>query len=339
LALSFPAENSKPRAPLMNRFFRYILKGRRDEYSVPFIIGRLLLVLMIGSIVFIVSFLGVHYMEGKRESDALDFLEKRTRVDSPITRYSTILPVKLDMFLSENSPDWFWDKTHVFHLRLEGLHFYETENFDNRDFARVRDFKYLRLLNYHGSELSVGPNFIDLAHLKGLPIQHLVLTDIEVANLSQIKDLPLSCLVMNQTQLKDLPSLEGTSIKELDISYNPVSDLSPLKGSGIEVLRLPGTNVVDLSPLKGLPLRGLWLDYTKVNDLSPLKGMPLTHLSLLQCEELKDLTPLAKCTNLKAVVIPKNIKDYDFLKELPNMETIYTDSDVHVEPVLLWGEH
>ena len=71
-----------------------------------------------------------------------------------------------------------------------------------------------------------------------------------------------------------------------------------------------------------MPLQTLHLDSTPVRDLSALAGLPLKELRLDGCTELRDLTPLAKCTDLEVLTLPRDHGEIDFLRNLPKLKKL-----------------
>ncbi len=49
-----------------------------------------------------------------------------------------------------------------------------------------------------------------------------------------------------------------------------------------------------------MPLQILELASTPVSDLTPLQGIPLTSLQLLDCDDLRDCSPLKVCLSRKS---------------------------------------
>ncbi len=78
-----------------------------------------------------------------------------------------------------------------------------------------------------------------------------------------------------------------------------------------------------------MPLEELRLSNTSVRDITALKGMPLRRLNLARCANIRDLTPLAECEELRDLVLPPNVGEIypassgiEFLRRLPNLERI-----------------
>ena len=76
-----------------------------------------------------------------------------------------------------------------------------------------------------------------------------------------------------------------------------------------------------------MPLVFLHLGATKVTDLSALAGMPLKDLRLHGCTERIDLSPLADAATLKNLTIPRNVKDFEFLRALSKIEYLGYNED------------
>ncbi len=99
------------------------------------------------------------------------------------------------------------------------------------------------------------------------------------------------------------------------------SDLSVFQGMKLRELWLAGcTRVSDLTPLRDMQLKVLNLNRTGVSDLSPLVGMPLVDLSLDGCTKINDLKPLVECRSLEKLVLPRNAKGIEFLRNHPKLK-------------------
>ena len=99
------------------------------------------------------------------------------------------------------------------------------------------------------------------------------------------------------------------------------SDLSIFQGMKLRELWLAGcTRVTDLSPLRGIQLKILNLNRTGITDISPLTGMPLVDLSLDGCTKIADLRPLKECRSLEKLVLPRNVKNIEFLRGHPTLK-------------------
>ncbi len=80
-------------------------------------------------------------------------------------------------------------------------------------------------------------------------------------------------------------------------------------------------SVADLSPLAGMTgLTKLNLARTAVKDLSPLANLPLVELILDDCPKITDVKILANCTSLEVLVLPKQVRDIEFLRNHPKLK-------------------
>jgi hypothetical protein len=87
-----------------------------------------------------------------------------------------------------------------------------------------------------------------------------------------------------------------------------------------------------------MPLERLVLSGTKVSDLSPLGGAPLRELILEDCRQVKDLTPLAQCEKLETLILPRQVKEIEFLRGKPGLMTLgMKQPGVPVE--IFWQEY
>ncbi|MBA4388871.1 MAG: hypothetical protein C0404_12885 [Verrucomicrobia bacterium] len=119
-----------------------------------------------------------------------------------------------------------------------------------------------------------GSNLTDLAIIKGLPYDTLIIDNAPVSDLSPISDLKLSRLDLDTASVSNLSPVRGMSLTRLDLGTSRVQDLSPLKGMPIRWLRLD-SSVRDLSPLQGMPLRQLYFYIDSItNGLEVLKSIP-----------------------------------------------------------------
>ncbi len=162
----------------------------------------------------------------------------------------------------------------------------------------------------------------DLSPFSRLPIYSLNLWQTKISNLKALKQMPLRQLSLAYTSVTDLSPLEGRPLQSLTITYSPVEDLSPLKGAPIMHLHLSSTKIHDLLPLNKMPLKTLHLDQTPITNLKPLAGLPIRELRLDGCEKLQDLTPLAQCTELEILILPRNHGNIDFLRNLPKLKKL-----------------
>jgi Leucine-rich repeat (LRR) protein len=144
----------------------------------------------------------------------------------------------------------------------------------------------------------------------------------QVKDLKALRMMPLRQLSLAYTEVSDLNPLRGRPLQSLTVAYSPVENLAPLTGAPLVHLHLSGTRAHDLAPLQKMPLQTLHLDSTPVRDLSALAGLPLKELRLDGCTELRDLTPLAKCTDLEVLTLPRDHGEIDFLRNLPKLKKL-----------------
>ncbi|MBI3877338.1 MAG: protein kinase, partial [Verrucomicrobia bacterium] len=156
--------------------------------------------------------------------------------------------------------------------------------------------------------------------LRGLPID----------DLSPLKTMPLERLDVEGTRIVNLGPLEGMGLSQLVCSRTRVASLDPLREMPLTHLEAGETEVGDLEPLRGMHLETLVLRDTKVRDLAPLAGMPLRQLDLVGCVEITDLGPVRQCTNLIALGVPPNVKDFSPLRVLPALKTVSFQRNIRV---------
>jgi serine/threonine protein kinase len=184
-----------------------------------------------------------------------------------------------------------------------------------------------------------------LRELRNRPIVSLNLDGTQSVDLTVLKGYRLEKLSINNDPVSDLRPLIGMKLRSLGADGCPITDLKPLQGMPIDTLRLrnnlritslgelagaPLENVVlagcrqfkDLGSLSAMPIQQLDLSRTAVNDLRPLVKCPIRELNLEGCTDLIDLSPLAEMQTLEAVVIPRQCKDIDFLREHPTLRRL-----------------
>ncbi|MES2925003.1 MAG: protein kinase [Verrucomicrobiota bacterium] len=117
----------------------------------------------------------------------------------------------------------------------------------------------------------------------------------------QINDDNTLTVSLHHTDLADLSLFRGLPVKRLDIGDTRVTDLSDLRGSMVQFLGITGTPVADLEPLRGLPLRTLTME---------------------RCDNVRDVSPLADCSELEAILLPKNAVNVETLRQLPKLRRL-----------------
>ena len=78
----------------------------------------------------------------------------------------------------------------------------------------------------------------------------------------------------------------------------------------------------DISALEGLPFGVLDLSAAAVHDLAPLRTPPVARLILDGCTQLQDLAPLASCSQLAQLILPRHLAVDDARELLPKVEFI-----------------
>ena len=176
----------------------------------------------------------------------------------------------------------------------------------------------------------------DLSDFAHLPVYSLNLWQTQVKNLQALKLMPLRQLSLAYTPVSDLSLLKGKPLQSLTIAYAPVENLTPLQGAPLVHLHLSSTKAHDLSPLKNMPLKTQHLDRTPITNLKPIASLPIRELRLDGCEQLRDLSPLAQCTELEILILPRNHGNINFLRNLPKLKKLsyrYEVDHAKIEPV------
>ena len=188
----------------------------------------------------------------------------------------------------------------------------------------------------------------DISPLSGMPLRSLYLDGTKVSDISVLSEmdeldilglsktpvsdinalqgLPLISLTLSESKVTDLRPIIGMKLTALGLIDTGVRDLTPLRGMPIESLFLNGSDVLDLTPLKGMQIKELNLQRTTIRDINALAGMPLKALFLDRCTELQDLRALTRCPHLETLTIPDHIKDIEFLRNMPRLKYLSTNS-------------
>jgi len=169
-----------------------------------------------------------------------------------------------------------------------------------------------------------GTRIADLTVVKGWKLEKLSINNDPVSDLRPLAGMKLRSLSADGCPVSDLTSLVGMPLDTLRLRNNSrISDLAALAGMPLENLVLAGCREVkDVTLLASMPLQQLDLSRTGINDLRPLVKCPLRELNLEGCTDLTDLSPLAEMQSLEAVIIPKQCKEIDFLREHPTLRRL-----------------
>ena len=128
--------------------------------------------------------------------------------------------------------------------------------------------------------------------LKGLPAKgvHLgskggrfyaIIVELEGPNIKDVHglvDLPINHLILRDTCVRDLTPLKTCSLRNLALQGTLVEAISPLAGTDIEILDLRGSKVQDLRPLTQMPrLKSILLLREQIErNLSLLSSLNVT---------------------------------------------------------------
>ncbi len=169
-----------------------------------------------------------------------------------------------------------------------------------------------------------GTQTVDLTVLKGYRLEKLSINNDPVSDLRPLIGMKLRSLTADGCPISDLKPLHGMPLDTLRLRNNPrIASLADLAGAPLENLVLAGCREFrDTGSLANMPIQQLDLSRTGVNDLRPLVKCPIRELNLEGCTDLIDLSPLAEMQTLEAVVIPRQCKDIDFLREHPTLRRL-----------------
>ena len=161
----------------------------------------------------------------------------------------------------------------------------------------------------------------NLDPLRGLKLRALRLHYCPVTNLSPLADQPLEELTGSVWGVIDFSCLKGAPLRIFHVTGPGAEDLSFLADSPIEEFKA-FQSIRDISVLHGKPLRICHLQNGPIKDLSPLAGTPLTELLLLDCREIRDLSPLLRATHLEKLTVSRLNAPLDPLRAHPSLKRI-----------------
>lgn len=113
-------------------------------------------------------------------------------------------------------------------------------------------------------------------------------------------------------------------LKKLNIYGRSLEEIAGLiDADNLLELSVEGDEVADLTDLKLFPnLLKLELEDTAITDLSPLMESKLTALSLIDNENIGDYRQLASMTGLVELNLESELKDIDFIAQLPELKRL-----------------
>jgi Leucine-rich repeat (LRR) protein len=208
----------------------------------------------------------------------------------------------------------------------------------------ITDYSPLKGMRLTEFRADTGFRDSDLAFLKGMPIENLVLMQSNVSDLRPLQAMPLKELTIEGSQrITDISPLANMKLAGINLDGLPVNDLSPLRGQPIESalisdipatdfsvvstwilsrdFRAENTKFDDLRLLAGKPIKLLNLQNTPVSDLLPLRGMKIRAL-FLWGTKVTSLHPVADLPDLEGLTIPTEATDVEFLRHLPNLQSL-----------------
>lgn len=197
----------------------------------------------------------------------------------------------------------------------------------------VTNLSALTRMPLEGLNLSRTP-FTDLQSLTGLrSLRVLNLSYTKVSDLQPLESFALGDLNLQGAAVTNLKGLNSKALTHIRLDKTKISDINELKGAPLDGwVYLSETEVSDISALRGARIKHLFLHRTKVRDISPLRGMPLKSLTLYDCNNLEDLSPLAECKDLEDLRIPIQAKNIEFLRQLPKLKQLgYSEEMTYVE--------
>jgi len=142
----------------------------------------------------------------------------------------------------------------------------------------------------------------------------------EIINRELIHRLNMGMITFRQLRIYSVDGIikffgdQCSQFTMLNLESNPCNCFQKVDRSGLEKIihHFPNT-------------RNLTLNFAKFDDASLFANLKfLTHLSLIQCQEIKDFTPLKNCKNLIYLNLSNNdqVADFSFVEELEKIESL-----------------
>jgi serine/threonine protein kinase/Leucine-rich repeat (LRR) protein len=108
----------------------------------------------------------------------------------------------------------------------------------------------------------------------------------------------------------------------VNVAGTAVVDVAFLRGLPVSRLSINGTNIKDLTPLRASPLKYLNASGAKfLADLEPLRGLPLVDINVAGTQ-ITSVAPLQHCPTLETIILPKDVRDVDTLRNLPKLRLL-----------------
>jgi serine/threonine protein kinase len=208
--------------------------------------------------------------------------------------------------------------------------------------TKVRDLSPMKYVGLNYLDIS-NTRVADIKPLLGMKLKTLNIDGIPATDLEFLKDLSLESLTIDGSQMRfiyvivemnlrhlsiknvakgDIQLLTRMKLESLELHGRNLDNLWSLEGLEVSDLALLSTDVRDLSALMNIPVKRFRISRGLVRDIDVVKEMPLTELRLEQCYYLKDITPIAECSQLKKLLIPPHITEIDFLRSMPNLKVL-----------------
>ena len=109
-----------------------------------------------------------------------------------------------------------------------------------------------------------------------------------------------------------------------------MTEIGDLRALPLETLHIDYTEVDDLSAVAGAPLQTLSIAHTRISDLEPLRKSRVRVLDLSGCKGVQTLEPLASCSALERLIVPRQCRDVKILKNLHALRFLAFESETGV---------
>jgi len=120
----------------------------------------------------------------------------------------------------------------------------------NLNGMELNDLSTLRKLRLKSLIIYFCPKIADISALKGMPLEHLLLSCHKVKDLSALHGMPLKTLDISGTDVRDISPLEGLSLERISVDIEKI-------GKGIKILR----HMKSLKNINNLDVEHFWEKY------------------------------------------------------------------------------
>lgn len=177
----------------------------------------------------------------------------------------------------------------------------------------------------------------DLAPLAGMPLQLLMLENLNITDLTPLKGMELEELYLEGSKVTNFEPLKNVAVSKLHLNNTLIEDISGLNLDAVNTLWIPHTKVKSIVPLKGHQLESFDCENTPVDDLSPLIGMHTLQRLNIANTAVTDLKPLGDLKLQRLIFTPEKITSgIEMVRNMPSLRSIGETFDTVTTPEVFW---